>query len=117
MPLIFKDDEYVYTHAGLNPFEPLDSQSRDILWMTECEFYSIPKQILRTFTQNKPVIHGHTPVERSYFDGVRLNADMGANTYWVEEERGLGLVNLSEMVYFVYKQPSKKVERRKISRY
>ncbi len=116
LPLVFEDDEFVYTHAGLNPNELLHSQSRDILWMSEYDFYSIPKSALLNLTHNKPIIHGHTPVERIYFDGARLNADMGSNTYSVEEERGLGLVNLTEMYYWVYKQSSKKMEMRKVAR-
>jgi len=117
LPLYFEDDEFVYTHAGLNPYEPLNKQNRDILWMTESDFYSIPKDILIAFTRNKPVVHGHTPVENIYFDGIRLNCDMGCNTYAIEQERGLGLVNLTEMIYWVYKPAQKKIEKRKIMRF
>jgi serine/threonine protein phosphatase 1 len=73
LPLVYQYDQFVYTHAGLNPFQPLEQQSRDILWMSEFDFYSIPKESLMSLTQDKPVVHGHTPVERIYFDGVRLN--------------------------------------------
>ncbi|MBS5913104.1 MAG: serine/threonine protein phosphatase [Paenibacillus macerans] len=117
LPLILEDNEFVYTHAGLNPNEPLHNQSRDILWMTEYDFYSIPKENLLNLTHNKPIIHGHTPVERIYFDGARLNADMGSNTYFVEEERGLGLLNLTEMYYCIFKQSSKKIEKRKVAQF
>lgn len=116
LPLFFGDDEFVYTHAGLNPYEPLDKQSRDILWMSESDFYSIPKDSLLALTQNKAVVHGHTPVEYIYFDGVRLNADLGSNTYMIQEERGLALVNLDEMVYWVYKPAQKKIEKRNVAR-
>lgn len=116
LPLFFEDDEFVYTHAGLNPYEPLEKQSRDILWMSESEFYSISKDSLLTYTQSKPIVHGHTPVERIYFDGVRLNCDLGSNTYFIEEERGLALVNLTDMIYWVYKPSMKKIEKRKIAR-
>lgn len=115
LPLYFEDNQFVYTHAGLNPFERLNNQSRDILWMSESDFYSIPKDNLLTFTQNKPIIHGHTPVERIYFDGIRLNCDMGSNTYCILEERGLGIINLTEMDYWVYKPAQKKIEKRKIT--
>lgn len=114
LPLYFEDEDFIYTHAGLNPQEHLDRQSREIVWMEELDFYSIPKEFLLTLTGNKPIVHGHTPVERIYFDGVRLNADMGSNTYSVIEERGLGIVNLSEMVYWVYKPAQKKIEKRNI---
>jgi len=117
LPLYFADGEFVYTHAGLNPYEPLDRQRREILWMNEMDFYSIPKESLLTLTQQRPIVHGHTPVERIYFDGVRLNGDMGSNTYSVVEERGLGLINLTEMVYWVYKPAHKKIEKRDIVRY
>ncbi|GIP52938.1 metallophosphoesterase family protein [Paenibacillus vini] len=114
LPLLFEDEAFVYTHAGLNPHEPLNKQSREILWMSESVLYSIPGTSLLALTQNKPIIHGHTPVEYIYFDGVRLNCDLGSNTYSIEEERGLGLVNLTEMTYFIYKQAQKKIEKRKV---
>lgn len=116
LPLVYEDEEYVYTHAGLNPTEPLDEQSRDILWMSESDFYSISKESLFTLTQSKPVVHGHTPIERIHFDGVRLNCDLGSNTYSVMEERGLALVNLDLMVYYVYKQSVGKMVERKVIR-
>ncbi|MCM3624342.1 serine/threonine protein phosphatase [Brevibacillus borstelensis] len=114
LPLYYEDDEFIYTHAGLNPHESLERQSREILWMEELDFYSIPKDLLLTATLGKPIVHGHTPVERIYFDGARLNCDMGSNTYIIEEERGLGLVCLSEMTYWVYKPALKKIVKRKV---
>lgn len=116
LPLVYEDDEYIYTHAGLNPFEPLDKQSREILWMSESDFYCISKEVLLTLTR-KPIIHGHTPVERIYYDGVRLNCDLGSNTYMIQKEQGLGLVNLTEMTYLVYRQSQKKIEKREILRF
>lgn len=115
--MVYEDEEFIYTHAGLNPYVPLDKQSREILWMPESDFYSISKEKLFVLTRNKPVIHGHTPVERIYFDGGRLNCDLGSHTYFIEEERGLALVDLSRMTYFVYKQFTGKVEKREISRF
>ncbi|MDF2922739.1 MAG: serine/threonine protein phosphatase [Paenibacillaceae bacterium] len=117
LPLIYEDEEFVYTHAGLNPSEPLDKQSREILWMTEAEFYTISRESLLALTHSKPVVHGHTPVERIYYDGVRLNGDLGSHTYSVREERGLALVNLTRMTYSVYKQHSGRIEERRIIRF
>lgn len=117
LPLYYEDDRYVFTHAGLNPAQPLDKQDRDILWMNEYDFYHQPGAELLELTGGKPVIHGHTPVERIYWDGVRMNCDLGSNTYSVLDERALGLVNLTEMTYLVYKQAGKKLEERRIGRY
>lgn len=117
LPLVYEDDMFVYTHAGLNPFEPIDKQSREILWMSEFDFYIISKDSLFNLTKSKPVVHGHTPVERIYYDGIRLNCDLGSNTHVIEEECGLGLVNLTEMTYLVYRQSQKKIEKREIIRF
>lgn len=117
LPLYFEDAEYVYTHAGLDPRQSLEQQSREILWMTEYDFYQVPRTELLALTGGKPVIHGHTPVERIYYDGARMNCDMGSGTYSIPGERALGIVNLTEMTYLVYKQASKKLEQRRISRY
>ncbi len=117
LPLVYEDEGFVYTHAGLNPFEALNHQSRDILWMSEADFYSISKDHLHALTMNRPVVHGHTPVERIYFDGCRLGCDLGSNTYSITEERGLGLVNLDQMIYYAYKPFTGKIEERSIMQY
>ncbi len=116
LPLYYEDGEYVYTHAGLNPGQPLEQQDRDILWMNEHDFYHQPRAELLALTGGKPVIHGHTPVERIYWDGARMNCDLGSNTYSVPDERALGLINLTEMTYLVYKQAGKKLEERRVGR-
>lgn len=116
LPMYFEDDEYVYTHAGLYTEQPLEEQSRDILWMTEYEFYRQPHEALLALTNGRPVIHGHTPVERIYGDGARMNCDLGSNTYPILEERSLGLVNLTEMTCHVYRQADQRLEIRRIGR-
>ncbi|MBB6734065.1 metallophosphoesterase [Cohnella zeiphila] len=117
LPLVYEDDQFIFTHSGLNPYEALNEQSRDILWMSEADFYDISKEVLFSLTRNKPVVHGHTPVERIYFDGARLNGDLGSHTYFLEEERGLALVDLSRMIYYVYKQSTGKIEKREVLRF
>lgn len=81
------------------------------------DFYSLAKESLFGLTGNKPVIHGHTPVERIYFDGARLNCDMGSNTYMIQEECGLGLVNLTDFNYIVFKQSARRMEQHSILKY
>ncbi|BBI35161.1 hypothetical protein [Cohnella abietis] len=84
--------------------------------MSENEFYSYTRESLLELTNGKPIIHGHTPLEIIYFDGVRLNCDLGSNTYSVIEERALALVNLSLMEYFKYKPSTKRIETHKVIR-
>lgn len=117
LPLLFEDDGFVYTHAGLNPNKLIEHQDREILWIPEGEFYSLGREDLMRLTGGKPIVHGHTPVERIYFDGARINCDLGSNTYFIKEERGLALVNLTLMEYFVYKPFLKRIEKRGIVRF
>lgn len=114
LPLFVEDDTFVYAHAGLDPYEPLNKQSREVLWMTESELYRYHKPDVFALTNGKPIVHGHTPVERIYFDDVRINGDLGCSTYSILEERGLALLDLTHMEYYVYKTFTKQIEQRKI---
>ena len=114
LPLHVEDESFIYTHAGLSPYDSLDQQNRDVVWMTEAEFYAFSKEELLSMTNGKPIIHGHTPCEYILFDGVRLNADLGSESYPIMEERGLALVNLSNMTYWAYNSHSRKIEERNV---
>ena len=115
LPLVFQDYQFVYTHAGIVPYVPLNEQDREILWMPESDFYSYPKDLILKRTGGKPVIHGHTPCEYICSDGARMNCDFGANTYSIPEERALCLVDLTNNMYYVYKIGSQKILKRKIA--
>lgn len=112
LPMVAQDDEYVYTHAGFVPDQPLDAQSRDVLWMTEREFYAYPAESILRATGGKTVVHGHTPCEFICYDGARLNCDLGSHTYAIEESRGLALVDLTNGEYAVYRGGTGDVSRR-----
>lgn len=117
LPLFVEDETFMFAHAGLDPFNSLEEQSREVLWMTENEFYQFHPTDLLTLTKGKPIVHGHTPVERIIHDGARMNCDMGSQSYSVVEERGLGLVELNAMECFVYKPYSKKITTQKVYKY
>ncbi|MCQ4086590.1 metallophosphoesterase family protein [Saccharibacillus sp. JS10] len=111
LPMIAEDDEYVYVHAGFMPDQPLYEQSRDVLWMSEKEFYAYPVDEILEVTGGKVVVHGHTPCERICFDGARLNCDLGSHTYAIAESRSLALVDLTGEEYAVYNCTSRKITR------
>lgn len=113
-PLIIEDDEYVYTYAGLSPHDPFDKQSRDVLWMHASEFYGFDKEDLLCLTGGKPIIHGHTPVELVRYDGARMNCDLGSQTHVNEKVCGLGLVDLNNKEYYIYKSYYKNIEKHNI---
>lgn len=114
LPLYVEDDSFVYAHAGLYPYDPLEHQDKEVVWMEERELYSYSKEELLALTNGKPIVHGHTPCEYILFDGVRLNGDLGSQSYSIIEERGLALVDLTNMFYYVYKPYTKKITERKI---
>ncbi|WP_411349809.1 metallophosphoesterase [Paenibacillus sp. WLX2291] len=117
LPIVHEDEQYVYTHSGLDIQRTLDQQTREILWMTEADLYQCDAAALLQLTGNRPIVHGHTPVERIYFDSVRLNCDLGSQTYPIVEARGVALVNLTHMNYQVYRPFSGKVEQHRILHY
>jgi serine/threonine protein phosphatase 1 len=69
LPLMFRDAERVYVHAGLDPSLSVDEQSeRDCLWMRE-PFLSSPLEAL-----DLHVVHGHTPEWRGKTDPRKIEA-------------------------------------------
>lgn len=114
LPIVHEDENYVYTHSGLDVQRALSEQTRDILWMTEADLYHCDAAALLQLTGNRPIVHGHTPIERIYFDSVRLNCDLGSQTYPIVEARGVALVNVTDMNYRVYRPFSGKVEEHRI---
>lgn len=114
LPIYVEDDEFIYTHAGIDPYVPMTEQEHEVIWMQELEFYSFPKETVLNATGGKPIIHGHTACEYALFDGARLNGDLGSETYPIVEERGLGLFNLTDWTYWTYKSHTQKIEKRKI---
>ncbi len=58
LPLFHTTDGYYFVHAGLNPRNTLDEQTReDLLWIRE-EFYNA------RFNFGKPVVFGHSAFDK-----------------------------------------------------
>jgi len=63
---------YGFVHAGLRPGIPFDQQDeRDLYWIRE-EFLNDTKPL------DVIVVHGHTPVDKPFWDSRRINVDTGA---------------------------------------
>lgn len=63
---------YGFVHAGLRPGVPFDQQvERDLYWIRE-EFLNDTKPL------DVIVVHGHTPVDKPFWDSRRINVDTGA---------------------------------------
>lgn len=55
LPLYYEDEHFIYVHAGINVYKPMNEQRRDhLLWVRESFIYS-------NTPYDKKVIFGHTP--------------------------------------------------------
>ena len=67
-----KVGQYGFVHAGLRPGIPFDDQSeRDLYWIRD-EFLNDQKPL------DVIAVHGHTPVDKPFWDHRRINVDTGA---------------------------------------
>ena len=66
-------EEFIFVHAGIDPWENLEHQTAENLcWIRE-DFINWPHN------ESRIIVHGHTPAEFPFFDedGKRINVDTG----------------------------------------
>jgi len=87
--LYYETESYIFVHAGLRPKVPLDTQqAEDLLWIRDKFIYSKHKF-------GKPVVFGHTPLEKPLVESNKIGIDTGA-VYG----NALTCVQLPEVVFF-----------------
>jgi serine/threonine protein phosphatase 1 len=87
--LYYETEEYIFVHAGLRPKVPLESQhAEDILWIRD-------KFINSKYKFGKPVVFGHTPLEKPLVDNNKIGIDTGA-VYG----NALTCVQLPDIIFF-----------------
>lgn len=70
--LYYETEDYIFVHAGLRPKVPLaDQESEDLLWIRDKFIYS-------KYDFGKPVVFGHTPLEKPLVDRNKIGIDTGA---------------------------------------
>jgi serine/threonine protein phosphatase 1 len=70
--LYYETEAYIFVHAGLRPKIPLASQkSEDLLWIRDKFIYS-------KYNFGKPVVFGHTPLEKPLVEPNKIGIDTGA---------------------------------------
>ena len=87
--LYYETESYIFVHAGLRPKVPLDTQrAEDLLWIRDKFIYS-------KYEFGKPVVFGHTPLEKPLVEPNKIGIDTGA-VYG----NALTCVQLPEVVFF-----------------
>ena len=70
--LYYETEAYIFVHAGLRPKIPLASQkTEDLLWIRDKFLYS-------KYNFGKPVVFGHTPLEKPLVEPNKIGIDTGA---------------------------------------
>lgn len=70
--LYYETEAYIFVHAGLRPKVPLASQeTEDLLWIRDKFIYS-------KYNFGKPVVFGHTPLEKPLVESNKIGIDTGA---------------------------------------
>jgi serine/threonine protein phosphatase 1 len=70
--IYYETDAYIFVHAGLRPKIPLTSQkTEDLLWIRDKFIYS-------KYNFGKPVVFGHTPLEKPLVEPNKIGIDTGA---------------------------------------
>ena len=70
--LYYETEAYIFVHAGLRPRIPLASQkTEDLLWIRDKFIYS-------KYNFGKPVVFGHTPLEKPLVEPNKIGIDTGA---------------------------------------
>jgi serine/threonine protein phosphatase 1 len=87
--LYYETEAYIFVHAGLRPKVPLASQeAEDLLWIRDKFIYS-------KYNFGKPVVFGHTPLEKPLVEPNKIGIDTGA-VYG----NALTCVQLPDMLFF-----------------
>jgi serine/threonine protein phosphatase 1 len=71
LPLFYETPDYFFCHAGVNLDKPLNAQEQDDLLWIRRKFLQDPRPT------PKPIIHGHTPIEKTDTAKDRINLDTG----------------------------------------
>jgi serine/threonine protein phosphatase 1 len=70
--LYYETESYIFVHAGLRPKINLASQkTEDLLWIRDKFIYS-------KYNFGKPVVFGHTPLEKPLVESNKIGIDTGA---------------------------------------
>ncbi|MBO9130549.1 metallophosphoesterase family protein [Bacillus sp. 165] len=99
LALVYEDNSAIYTHSGINPSFPKRQQPREILWMNIREVLSQNPQKLLTWSDEKPIFRGHSPVRTVHTKGAYTHCDLGMGVI-PSSQAALALVNVTEGIYY-----------------
>ncbi|NRD80140.1 serine/threonine protein phosphatase [Bacillus sp. BRMEA1] len=97
LPITYCDEQYFYTHAGINLNNAPLKQHEDCTFMGIDEMYSVNQNDLNKAIGGRIMVHGHTPYLSVYRAGNFISCDTGAS---VLPNGKLSLVDLTGKKYY-----------------
>jgi len=75
LPYYHADQEYIFVHAGINPFKFLENQTKhDLIWIR----YKFLEAKSDDFKEKRTIVAGHTPVAEVEFEENKILVDTGS---------------------------------------
>ncbi|WP_409305053.1 metallophosphoesterase [Peribacillus sp. SCS-155] len=102
IPLLYVDDDAVYTHSGVSILHSYNQQPRNILWVERKELRSLDEEELSKWSNGKRIFRGHTPSSKVSAKGIFVHCDLGMGIF-DSNTAGLALVDIKENKYFRFK--------------
>lgn len=99
LPLIFEDENAIYTHAGIDIEADKESQPRDIVWINQKELLEINEDNLKSWSNGKYIYRGHNPFNKVHVKGQFVECDLGNGTF-KESEAALALIDVKYQLYY-----------------
>lgn len=107
LPLLIEHNDYIFTHAGIDPSQTLKEQTEEVIWTLQSDLYQHSKESIFKQTDGRKIVHGHTYYPYVEDDGCRISCDLGSID---EVNPQLGLVDLTNQIYYSYSLKTKRIK-------
>lgn len=99
LPLIYEDEDGIYTHAGIDLDNDIKNQPREIIWMNKKELMQLDEQYVHNWSKGKKIYRGHNPSYKVKLEKGFINCDLGISVL-EKDVAALGLIEVKRGRYF-----------------
>ncbi|OZU88966.1 hypothetical protein CIL03_08065 [Virgibacillus indicus] len=99
LPLVYEDENGIYTHAGIDLDNDTENQSREIIWMNKKELMQLDEQNVHNWSKGKLIYRGHNPSYKVQLEKGFVNCDLGISVL-ENDAAALALIEVKRNRYF-----------------
>ncbi|MBM7599757.1 serine/threonine protein phosphatase 1 [Virgibacillus halotolerans] len=99
LPLIYEDENGIYTHAGIDVKADKMNQPRDIVWLNKRDLHQFDEQEIEAWSNGKVIYRGHNPSSAVYLEKQFVHCDLGCGMF-EDTQAALALVEVNRNRYF-----------------